>query len=70
MANSYDVQSIFGLLSPALSEGKEGDYGIVSVCSFVHLFIRTKLYGHRTSATTGPIHSKSSSLELPWHVDV
>ena len=44
------------------------------ICSFVQSslrpFIPTKLCGHRNSATTGPIHSKSSSLELSWPVDV
>ena len=58
--------------SPTLSEGKKGDYGIVSICSFVHSvvcpFIWTKLCRCRNSATTGPIHSKS--LETSWPVDV
>ena len=60
----------WNFLSPTLSEEKKGDYGIVSDRSFVLPFIRTKLRRHRNSTTTGPIHSKSSSLELSWLVDV
>ena len=49
-------------LSPALSEGKKGDYGMVSV--------RTSVCPAHNSATVCPIHSKSSSLELSQPLDV
>ena len=50
------------LLFPALSEGKQGDYEMVSA----HPSVRTAY----NSTTTGPIHSKSSSLEPPRPLDV
>ena len=49
---------------------EKGDYKIVSVRSSVRPFARPKQYGHHNPATTGPIHSRSSSLEPSWPVDV
>ena len=42
----------------------------VHVFLSVHPFVQTKLCRRCNSATTGPIHCKSSSLELTWPVDV
>ena len=36
----------------------------------VRPLVQPKLYGRHSSVTTGPIDSKSSSLELSWPVDV
>ena len=38
--------------------------------SSVHRFVQTKCCRRSNSATTGPIHSKSSSLEPSWPIDV
>ena len=51
-------------VSSALSEGKKGNYRMLS------LFIWCKLCRCCNSVTTGQIHSKSSSLESSWPVDV
>ena len=52
---------------PHLSEGNKGDYKMLSVRPS---FCLSGPCGCCNSTTTGPIHSKSSSLELSWPVDV
>ena len=42
-------------LFSTLSKGKKGDYGILSSHS---LSVQRKFYGHHSSVTMGPIHSK------------
>ena len=75
----YGIRWWFYFIVPHPFQRKKGYYGIVSipysfirllVRSSVHPFVQTKLCSHRNSATTGLIHSKSSSLELSWPVDV
>ena len=65
----YIKQNPFKFCPPPFRREKRGT-GIFSICSFVHLSIRTKLCGRCNSATTGLIPTKSSSLELFWPVDV
>ena len=59
------------IIVPALSKGTKGIMELsLFVCSFIRPFVHLDKMLHCNSATTGPIHSKSSLLEQSWPVDV